>query len=320
MPALLTLATVRERLWSYCGQGVAYASRTPTQEDDATFRINQVCERFITSGKWRGTLRRIVIPVQDEYITLPRELGTILGIELISTSGRCCVSQIYTKFHEFAHGAVNCCSSGTYPISETAQTFITPTAPFTLRVKSTVTSGTISFIGGWDDNDDEYFGADTLNITNGSVDGTRTYNVMPPTGGIQKSVTTVSVELYSVDSSGTEELIAVYGPNETVPAYKRYRIPNRNSAFTDALVLGKLAYVEAVEDTDIIIPSHWGALKMGLKALQSEDTEEDEMALDNWKTCYDMLNNDLAEAEGDNEFPVFKVQPNFGCDTVINLV
>lgn len=317
---LLTLASVRERLWQYCNFSVAYASATQAQKDEADFRINQVVERFLTEGKYKNTLRRISIPIEDGYVTLPRELETILGIELITASGCCCISQIYTKFHEFAHPCGMCCSSGTYPISESSASFITPTAPFTLRVKSTVTEGAdIVFYGGWDADDEEYFGGDTVAITNGTTNGTRTYNVMPPTGGVQKEVTTVPVELYSV-TDGVETLIAVYGPNETVPAYKRYKVPDWNSTFTSALVLGKLAYVEAVNDYDIIVPSHWGALKLGLKALRSEDTEEDDMADQDWARAYRLLNNQVTEAEGDNEFPMFKVQDNFACDGIPNLV
>ena len=319
MPQLLTLATVREKLWSYANNTVSYASATQTQLDDATFRINQVCENFLNSGKWTGSIRRIVIPIYDGYITLPRELGTILGIKLLTDRGCTCVSQIYTKFHEFAHNVPNCCSTGTYPISETAQTFITPTAPFTFRVKSTVTAGTIKFIGGWDEDDEEIFTTDTVNIVNGEVDGTVTYGAMPMTGGIQKSVTTVPVELYSVDGDGVETLIAVYGPNETVPAYKKYKVPEWNPNFQSVLVQGKLAYVEAVNDTDIIIPSNWGALKLGLKALRSEDTEEDDSADKDWQRAYDRLNSQVTEAEGDSEFPMWRVSSDFAAGGVPNL-
>lgn len=316
--ALLTLAMVREKLWTFCDQKVPFVLATATQKADADFRINQVVERFLTDGKYRNTLRRITLPIVDEYITLPRELGTILGIKLKTDSGCCYVSQIYSKFHEFAHPTNMCCSDGTYPISETAQTFLVPTAPFTLRVKSTVAAGTISFYGGWDTNDDEYFGADIVSITNGTANGTRTYNSLPPTGGIQKSVTTVPVELYSV-TGGVETLIAVYGPYEEVPAYKKYKVPDC-AQFTSALVLGKLAYVPAVLDSDIIVPGVWGALRMGLKALKDEETDEDDHAAQNWATAYQILNGDLAELEGDNELPVFKTQGEFGCENIPNFV
>ena len=318
--ALFSLLYVREKLWTYAHGQVPYSQATPTQKAIADFRINQVVERYLTSGKYRGTLRRILIPIHGEYITLPRELGTILGVQLITDSGCCCISQIYTKFHEFAHPFCGCCSGGTISVSETAQTFITPTAPFFLRVKSTVTAGTITFYGGWDTDDEQYYDSVSLNITNGTQTTSRQWNALPPTGGIQKTVTTVPCELYSVDSSGTETLIAVYAPYEEIPNYKKYKIPNWNSQFTSALVLGKLGFVPAVLDSDIVIPSNLGALKIGLKALTEEDTDEDRSAQENWNSGIALLNDELDEAEGDNEFPVFKVSDNFACDGFMNLV
>lgn len=314
--ALLTLLNVRQNLWEYAYGKVPYSSASVAQKAAADFRINQVSERILESGKWKNTLRRISIPIYSGYITLPRELGTILGITLQSDSGCCCTSTIYSKFHEFAHG-ISCCSCGTYPISETAQTFITPTAPFFLRVKSTVTSGTVSFIGGWSTADAQYFDSVSLNITNGTTTTTRDWNVMPR---IQKSITTVGVELYSVDSSGTETLIAVYGPNEEVPSYKKYKVPNWNSSFTSALVFGKLAFVPAVADSDIVVPSNFGALKIGLKALTSEDTEEDESAMKDWERAYAILNSELTEAEGDSEYPMFRVSSQFGAGGVPQVI
>lgn len=313
---LFTLATVRERLWTYCNFSVPYASATQTQKDDADFRINQVCENFINSGKWKYMLRRINIPIHDGYVTLPRELGSIVGLKLLTDSNCCYISQIYTKFHEFAHSHTGCCSTGTYPISETAQTFITPAAGFKLRVKSTVTSGTVTFYGGWDTDDEQYFDSVSLSITNGTTTTTREWNVMPR---IHKSVTTVGVDLYSVDSNGTEELIAVYAPGEEVPAYKKYKVPDWNTSFTSVLVFGKLAFVEAKNDYDIVIPSNWGALKLGLKALRSEDTEEDDSADRDWERAYARLNGEVNETDQDNEFPLFKVAPEFGAGSILNV-
>ena len=136
---------------------------------------------------------------------------------------------------------------------------------------------------------------------------------------IQKPTTTVGVELYSVDSDGNEELIAVYAPWEEVPAYRRYRVPDYVDA-SNALVFGKLAYVPAIEDSDIVIPSNLGALKMALKALRSEDTEEDESADGDWARCFSILDQEVTETDSDAEFPMFRVQPEFGCEGIPNLI
>jgi hypothetical protein len=316
---LFNLAYVRETLWPYAGNQVAYSQSTQAQKDDADDRINQVSERILGDGKYKNTLRRIILPIEDEYIVLPRELGTILGIKLISDSGCCFTSQIYSKFHEFAQG-ISCCAMGTYPISETAQTFTVPTAPFTLRVKGTAAEGNMKIIGGWDEDENQIFSTDTIAITNGTTNGTLTYSSLPPTGGIQKPETTVPVELYSVDSDGVETLIAIYAPYETIPSYKKYKIPNCSGQFTSALVFGKITYVPAIADTDIVIPSNLGALKMGLNALQAEDTKERDQARSDWQECFEILDREVTEAEGDNEYPIFKVAPAFACSGIYPVI
>jgi hypothetical protein len=115
-------------------------------------------------------------------------------------------------------------------------------------------------------------------------------------------------------------LIAVYGPNETVPAYKKYQVPDWNSTFTSALVFGKLAYVPVVEGSDIVIPSNLGALKIGLKALQSEDTEEDESAEKDWERAYAILNSEVTETDTDAEMPMWRVQSESGCEGIMTLI
>jgi hypothetical protein len=315
---LLNLAYVRESLWTYADQTSAYATASQDQLDAATSRINQASERILQSGKWKNSLRRFTVDIHDGYVTMPREVESMVGIKLMTSTGLCCHSVIYSRFHEFSH-ATCCCDHAVRAVSETAQTFLVPDSPFTLRIKSTVASGTVSFIGGWDEDGNEFFGADTVNIPNGSADGTRTYGSLPPTGGIQKSATTVPVELYSVDSDGNETLIAVYAPYETIPSYRKYQVPDC-AQYTQALIWGKLAYVPASADTDIVIPSNLGALKMALKALQDEDTDEDQHALQNWATCFNILDQEVTEADNDAEFPMFRTQYEFGCEGIPNLI
>ena len=314
---LFTLADVREKLWKYADQTVLYANATQAQLDDATERINQVVERFLLSGKWKNTLRRVRVPIYDEMITLPRELNCLLGIKVeVSEMCGCCPSTIYSRFHEFAH-CVGCCSTGTYPVTELAQTFLTPDAGFTLRVKATEGAPVnMTLLRGMDTDWDEYFDSVTLSITNGTTTTTREWNSMPQ---IQKPVTTNKVELYSVDSDGVETLIAVYAPGETIPSYKRYKVPDACGQALSAVILGKLAFVPATEDTDIIYPGVIGALKMGLMALQDEDTSEEVRADRNWASAIRLLEQDIQEDEGDASVPVFKVYGDFGAGRVFNV-
>jgi hypothetical protein len=314
---LFTLATVRQTLWKFADQTVPYVSASANQLEDATERINQVVERFLLSGKWKNTLRRVRVPVYDGMITLPRELNSLLGIRVETNNCGCCPSTVYSRFHEFAHCGTGCCSSGTYPVSELAQTFLTPEPGFTLRVKSTETiPKDMTLLRGMDTDWDEYFDSVALSMTNGTTDTTRQWNSMPQ---IQKPATDNEVELYSVDSAGTETLIAIYAPGETVPSYKRYKVPGGDT-IVSAVILGKLAYVPATQDTDIIYPGVIGALKMGLKALKAEDTNEETTAEKNWESAIRLLEQDIQEDEGDASIPVFKVYGDFGAGRVFNVI
>jgi len=315
---LFTLAYIREHLWRYADFSVPFASATAQQKTDADFRINQVVERLLTFGMWRNTIRRIRVPIYDECITLPRELGSLLGIKVEFSNTRCgCPTAIYSRFHEFAH-CISCGSCGTYDLSDNVQTFRTPTGSFHLRVKTTEgVNKTITFLRGMDTNWDEYFDSETLTFGTGTYTTTRTWNAIPQ---IQKVETTNQVELYSVDSTtSVETLIAIYAPSETIPSYRRYKVPGCGNAIT-ALIQGKLAFNPVSQDNDIVYPGVLGALKMGLKALQSEDTEEDERATRNWRDAVEILNNDLQQMDGDAEIPTFKVFPGFAAGDVCNVM
>jgi len=312
---LFNLLTVRRTLWTYADFSTPYSVATQAQKDEADNRINQVIERFLLSGSWKNVTRRVRVPIYNGMITLPRELNSLRGIKIENNGCSCCPSTIYSRFHEFAHCGTGCCSSGTYPVSELAQTFLTPEAGFTLRVKATESAPVdMTLLRGYDTDWDEYFDSVTLSITNGTTDTTREWNSMPQ---IQKPVTTNQVELYSV-ADGVETLIAVYAPGETIPSYKRYKVPEFNNALS-AIIMGKLAYVPATQDTDIIYPGVIGALKLGLMALQGEDTSEDDRADKDWAAAIRLLEQDIQEDEGDSSVPVFKTYGDFGAGRVFNV-
>lgn len=325
---LLTLGTVREALWG-SGPGLnPYATRTA--DDIAAFdeAINQVIEVYMRRVKPAMLYRRFQLPIYDDMITLPRGLQSLLGIKLVNENNCACGSlALYTRFHEFAQMGAGCgllgsgCGNGPVsPISETAQTFRDPQSTFTLRVKSTVTAGTIEFIGGYDTDWNEYFDSVSLSITNGEATTTREW----PAGSfprIHKDETTVGVELYSVDSDGEETLLAVYAPSETDPAYQRFSVPcQRPSTFQYARILSRLTYERVSADTDIVFPNQKKALKMGLLALNYEDKNDKARADEYWSDGLAAIDYDKDEFEGDAAIPLIDAVPGFGASNVLNVV
>lgn len=311
--SLVTLADARLKLWKY-GSDQPYTGRTQAQEDEFDAKLNQVIEELLLRGKWRNTMRRVRIPIFDGNITLPRYLQSCSGVKLLAVDeDECCGSPllIYSSFHEFFHGPCPACDcdGAAHPSSQLAQTFRDPEPGFTLRSKSTVADDAIKLIGGTDADDNEYFDSVDLAIINGTSNQARVYNTLPM---IQKPVTTAKVELYSV-IAGTETLIAVYAPGETVPAYTRYTVTTEDSDAPACIAQCKLAFVPVVEDSDIIYPGVIHALKAGLKAVQREDKEEPEQAAKWWAQAQDALDNDRQQLDGDT-FTEFHVRRgvNFG--------
>lgn len=313
---LLTLAAARQALWDYGPAKVSYPG-TQGQRDDFDKWLNQVIQKFQNSGKPRSTMRKVLIPIYDGNITLPRELQSCSGVKLIpyGTNPRWYRPlAIYSQFHEFHHGPTPdwCCEGGAFPDSELCQTFRVPATGFTLRVKSTETRGSLTLLGGTDATGAEYFDSTTLAITNGTSNNARAYNSLPR---IIKSLTNVSVSLYSV-ISGTETLIAIYAPSETVPAYTRYQVTFATDNSPSCLALCKLAFVKVVLDTDIVYPGVETALITGLLAVERQVAREADAANKLWAQAIDELDKDRQQLDGDAEQTEFHAAAGSGFGNV----
>lgn len=323
---LLTLGAVRQSLWNY-GSSVPYV--TATTQDKANFDavLNQVVERFLLDGKWRGTFRRVTLRTYGNTLTLPRNLESCLGCDPLTSNGQRISGRplmIYSRWFEFAAGGVGLTSSnclacairGIVQQSDGVQTFNDPVGTFYLRAKATDVSGSgFTFAGGFDQNNTELFANVTLPFINGISTTSQQYTAMPL---IQKAVINNPVSIFSVDTTTAEEtLLCVYAPGETVPAYKRYVMPSAQDGDT-FLAFCKLAFVTAVADTDIIIPSVTGALKLGLMSLQFEDRNDLERAASYMNQAIAILDSDMEELNG-AEIPPFNMV-GFGAGDIVNVV
>ncbi len=344
----LTLGQSRPLLWKYVSN-VAYSSAGEEDIQNFDSTLNRLCQRLFSEGTWRTCYRRVTLRTYGNKLTLPRNLFTCLGVDPICNSNPWSVGyslHIYSRFAEFATQgpgltsdcARACAIRGLIPVSDTAQTFADPpqlsTDPvgvFTLRAKSTKASGRgITLVGGLDENGEIIEGNVKLDIANGTTTTTQQYTEMP---FIEKAVTGAHVEFYSVDTTNGETLLAVYAPSETVPSYKRYVIPSAADGDTFAC-LCKLAFVPAINDSDLIIPSTVDALILGLQSFQYRDKNDaersalyfgpnfpgkgDSSAKPVMKGAVDVLDSDLSEDEL-GEQPPFQMSPGYACSGIPNL-
>lgn len=316
---LLTLADVRTALWPYyfaSAEQLRVPLSSATSDEKAYWLngLNQVCERLINKGVWSGAWVIVQdLPIYNNTITVPRRFKTCAGVNL------CCGPRpIYGRFWKFTESsrAVQC-SNGVTPINDQAQTFITPTADFKLRIKSsTVADNTklVTLFGGKDGDDAEIFTSTTLTITSGSPATTsQVYSILPR---ISKVATVGQVDLYAVDEVTSEEtLIATYAPYETLPGYKQYEIENVGEE-TSVSALCNLAYVPLSADTDIVVPGVLGGLKHGLKSLAYEDTSDDRQDTE-WLRAVQAL-DEAKETDDGATIPTFRFDPNFGAGSVLS--
>jgi hypothetical protein len=271
----LTLGQARPILWKYVSN-VAYESASSSEISNFDQTLNRLCQRFLIDGGWRGCFTRVTLTTYGNTLTLPRNLSTCLGCDPIDSDSNCSgfPLNIYSRWFEFAaqgpgltsESANACAIRGLVPVSDSAQTFADPTGTFYLRAKSTKASGRgFTLVGGLDENGDAIETDVKLEIANGTTTTTQQYTEMP---FIEKAVTGASVQFYSVDTTtAVETLLCVYAASETIPAYKRYTIPSAEDGDTFACIC-KLAFVPAINDADLIIPSVVDALILGLMSFQ----------------------------------------------------
>jgi hypothetical protein len=317
---LLTLADVRTALWQYYFASadqlkVPLSSATADELAYWAGGLNQVQDRLTDKGP-SSWVNVSAIPIYNNTITVPRRFNTCAGVNLCGGP-----RPVYSRFWKYSESsrAVQC-SNGVTPINDNAQTFITPTGTYYLRIKSSTAGDNTKLVTlreGLDANGAEYFDAVTLTITSGSpATTTRQFTGLPR---ISKVVTTGQVDLYSVDTtSAVETLIATYAPYETLPGYKQYEIENVTTADTSANCLCNLAYVPASLDTDLITPAVLGGLKHGLKALAYEDTSDDRQDSE-WARAVNALNEARDSSDGFT-IPTFRFDPSFGAGDICNVM
>ncbi len=335
---VLTLGQARPILWPYASN-VPFS--TASTDDIAAFdaTLNRLCERLILEGKWRGCFSKVTLNTHGSLLTLPRNLASCLGVDPLSSDSNQCgfPLNIYSRWHEWAVNGLgltsasinSCLIRGVVPVSDQAQTFVDPVGTFLLRAKSTAPSAGLTLIGGADENGAAIAGHTHLSVLNGTTTTTQQFTVMP---FIEKAISQQYVELYSVDIlSSVETLLCVYAPSETVPAYKRYSIPN--AADGDGFVcLCKIAFVPMIVDSDLVIPPVMDALILGLMSFQYRDKNDPErsalyMGPNNPERaselgrsvpisgCLDVLNSDRNEMDA-GERPVFEVSRQYGAGNI----
>jgi hypothetical protein len=158
-----------------------------------------------------------------------------------------------------------------------------------------------------------------VTLVNGYVD--TVYDGLPLSfnsiTSVSKDVTQGNVQLYELtDSTPTLVDIATYEPDETLPSYRRSLIPSLGGASgcadgTDTkvsvTVIAKLRFINAVNDTDVLMVSDLYAIKNMAIAIKLEENRDFGAASEYRNLSLDSLQNQLANHMGDGAVPVLQM-------------
>lgn len=289
-------------------------------------RVNELCERFFVSGKWKGMMVEVDLDATKGYVTLPRRCESILGVTVQKVP-----RTPFGKWYSFLPGGPGEVDLSTYSgpdiVVDKGDGYPTyadsPYASFRVRVKvpnaSDRNNGNYVLVKGTDSSgkvvyDSEGSEGIVLNLTSSENTTSQYFStitsiVKPPTLGY--------LTLWAVDSTSAETQIGDYEPGETNVSYRRYRVTVADTSETPTVrALCKRRYVPIVSESDEVIPGNMGALKLGLISLKYEDTNDLERASEYFTKALSLLNAELREQRG-GQFNTMRFSPHgFGLNRV----
>jgi hypothetical protein len=129
-----------------------------------------------------------------------------------------------------------------------------------------------------------------------------TVNAFCSIDAINKTPTKGWVRVYALDPvTGSESNIAILAPDETLPQYRSYAIPGHESEEgATVTVLAKRKFIPVKSDDDDLIVTNLGALKMMAIAIEKEENNNLEEAMQYEEKAVQLLREELKESEGAN--------------------
>jgi hypothetical protein len=288
--------------------------------------INEAQRRLIESGKWKGTYGKFTICVTDGCIAWPRQIETIESVALNQNVGT--VRNDWFEFVESGYGLLDNKDNVGHQLIDRGES---PTqkdmsgAGKKIRVYAFVAgdAGKTINIQGYDSNNNwvrtqsgsTYIDGETVTLVNGFVDTTTVFKSIT---GVRKDVTQANVQLYELTDASAPTLVdlATYEPDETLPSYRRSLIPSLGGAAgcedgTDkkvaVTVIAKLRFINAVNDTDVLMVSDLYAIKNMANAIKLEENRDFGAASEYRNLAFDSLQNQLANYMGDGAVPVLQM-------------
>lgn len=263
--------------------------------------LNEVIERFINSGKWKGQTPLVTIPVNGlNYFSLPRWYVSVLVMSYLRRP-----VPVFTPFYQFSESG-----PGVLPDADAwsgllldlgdgfvTQYDITTAGTLQLAISNAADAGKVVRLFGLDENGVDVYSSDGslgINVTlaNPTVTTTQQFSVV---SGVQAPATISHPWTLSVVNTPSNVLLSTYYPGETAPRYRRYQTGELEEA---VLLICNRRYVPLRNETDWVIPGCISALRYGLKMLAYESAGQLAEASDAFTRALDFLNQEAKSARG----------------------
>lgn len=284
--------------------------------DELEYRINRVCERFLTNGKFVGSISRLAIAAPYGQLTLPRQFRAVEGINVNGFN-----YQLGSQWFEFLPGKYSCTPfsmSGVRDLGDGHGILYSPRITETVPLDPTVPANDIP-VGGTITVD--YAGSDVLVTTIYGADiqgmpvnlpfvGKQTQaNPFARISRIHKEIGKVSVRVTFTTDDAIQTILALMEPTEEETFYRRYVIDSIATCAQNAVVvLAKRRHIEFTRDDDVLPFGNVGALENGMNALNFEKENDKTLADSYWATGVKILNDDLNEAMPSDQIPPFRIK------------
>ncbi len=265
--------------------------------------INEVQERYINSGKWKGSIITLRYDSSPGFITLPFNYAAVLAM----TYDRYPIP-VFTQFHQYVEegpGKVDEALHWPGILIDLGDGFCTQAdmsaAGFVRIYSSALDNGKVTRVYGklngvivydaaGNEGEEVVLSAPFVATTNQFTEIT----------GFTKPTTTARIYAKSWDGV-TETSLATYQPNETRPCYRRYQT---GQAEREIRIICQRRFVPTVAETDWIIPGNISALRAGIQSRLFEDATDPDAADASFVRGLNFLNDEAKTFRGGGRLTV----------------
>lgn len=277
-------------------------------EATAFRRLTEAIGMLQAKSRWESSLGQIDICVTQSYVTLPRVVGTVLGV---ATNGKpnYLTDASWFDFHLNGPGVQDCVDCQYAQVAGTFCTIRDPSAPVYLvaDLESAADNNALLRVFGTDANGAEIYTAnpDTGVMEQGflvpTIFGFQVRNANAPSIAritrIQKAVTNGRIRLLAVNdpSMTAHTLIGYYAPTETTPSYQRLKVPPHSWV---RVKFKRKNYAITSQD-DFIFLNSSQAIILAIKAIKFRLDDKLDIASGYEKEAARLLSEDAASVQPD---------------------